>query len=205
MYSSPFLEQLGGKVEALESGSSVEVVVVVAPQSGSYRELDAQNGFVAAMLLLLVAIHSPFEFAEDMLLFWLVVGYAVGTWVSMRWSGPRRLLSSARRRRQQVDSQARSAFLDKRVHATREHTGLLLYLSHFERLGVFVPDLGVEASLPRATLNNLEAEWAASKSQGDFEAAVLKGLDSLVAPLAEALPRREDDVNEISNEILIER
>lgn len=205
MFSQPFLKELAAKVEALELRSSVEVVVVVAPQSGSYRELDAQIGFLAAMLLLLVAIHSPWEFSEDMLLFWLVVGYAAATWLSSVWAGPRRLLSSAERRRKQVQNQAQSAFISKRTHATRERTGLLLYLSHFERLGVFVPDLGVEGKLSRATLNTLEAGWAQTRSNRDFEAAVLRDLETLVAPLADALPQSEDDENEISNEILIER
>lgn len=187
----------------LESRSSVEVVVAVAPQSGSYRELDAQNGFVLAMLIVLVAVHSPWDFDPDMLLFWLVLGYAFGMLVSTRWSGPRRLLTSADRRRAQVQTQAHALFLEQRVHSTRDRSGLLLFLSDFERLAVFVPDLGVEATLPRAELNNLEAEWAKAKTRETFEQAVLQGLESLAEPLASALPRRDDDENELANEVIV--
>jgi putative membrane protein len=204
MFSKELFDGLGQAVERLEAQSSVEVVVVVAPQSGSYRELDHQNAFVAAMLLLLFAIHSPLEFAPDMLLFWLVLGYSVGLLVSSRWAGLRRLLTSPERRRMQVQAQARQTFVERRVMATRERSGLLVYLSAFERFGVFVPDLGVEAVLPRALLNDLEANWAKAKNLPDFEQAVLPGLETLIAPLAKALPRRDDDQNELPNEIVIE-
>ena len=181
----------------------MEVVVAVAPQSGSYREIDAQNGFVSAMLLLIVAVHSPWDFDPDMLLFWLVLGYAFGIFLSTRWARLRRLLTSPERRRAQVKTQAHATFLEQRVHSTRDRSGLLLFLSDFERLGAFVPDLGVEANLPRAELNNLESIWGQAKTQAEFEQSVLQGLESLVQPLATALPRRDDDENELSNEVIV--
>lgn len=188
----------------MEQSSSVEVVVVVGQSSGSYREIDHQNGFVLAMLSLMVAVHSPWEFSEDLIIFWLVVIYAAVRLISSRWDPPRRWLTSAARRRDQVQKQARAAFVERRVSSTRDRSGLLLYLSYFERLGIFVPDTGVEAQVPRALLNDLEARWAKAKTLPEFEAEVLKGLDSLVKPLASGLPRREDDTNELSNEVIVE-
>lgn len=156
------------------------------------------------MLTLMVAVHSPWEFSEDMIILWLVLVYALVMLISSRWDGPRRLLTSATRRRVQVQRQARSVFVERKVSSTRERTGLLLYLSDFERLGVVVPDTGVEAQVPRALFNDLEANWAQAKGREDFQKRVLQGLDSLVEPLANALPRREDDENELSNEVIVE-
>jgi len=152
----------------------------------------------------MVAVHSSWEFSDDLIILWLVIAYALTVKLSSHWGGPRRLLTSATRRRDQVRRQASRVFTERRVSGTRERTGLLLYLSAFERLGVLVPDLGVEALLPRAVLNDLEAGWAQAKGREDFEARVLQGLDTLVEPLAKALPRREDDENELSNEVIVE-
>lgn len=204
LFSEDFLKSLTHRVESLESQSSVELVVVVAKGSGHYRDVDHLYGFLSSCVLVLLAVYSPLDFEPEMLLFWLVVGYTVGYLLSSRWNGPRRLLTAPLRRRRQALAAARAAFVDKGVDRTRDRSGVMLYLSHFERLAIWVADAGVEGGVPRALFNDLEARCATAKSAPELERLVLEGLDSLAQPLAAALPRREDDENELPNEIYIQ-
>lgn len=204
MFSKDFLESLGKAVEKLESRSSVELVVVAAKSSGRYQDVDHQGGFLAACAMVLVAVYSPREFAPEMLLFWVVAGYLLGYVLCGQLQGLRRWMTSPGRREQQVGVYARSAFVEKKLSSTRERTGLLLYLSEFERRGVLLGDLGVSARVPRALFNELEKEWAEAPDRAELERRVLAGLDRLVEPLAEALPVADDDENELPNEIYVE-
>jgi putative membrane protein len=132
------------------------------------------------------------------------VVYALAVPLLSRWSGLKRLLSSPRRRQAQLQRAARSCFVERRVSGTRSRTGLLLYLGAFERASCFIPDLGIEAQVPKALFNDLELKISKAKTTQEFQKAVLGGLESLQEPLSRSLPRAEDDENELSDEIYIQ-
>lgn len=203
VFSQTFLEKLSKSVENVESVSSVELVIVAAGNSGNYRDIDRQTGFLAAIAILLVAIHSPLEFAPEMLVFWMTLAYFLGSALSERLPWMRRLFLSSKRRKAEVEFSSRYYFHEKKLTHTRERTGLMLYLSHFERKTVLLPDVGVEAKLSGAVLHQFEHECNRQGSIEDFEKAVLEGLDSLKAPIGEALPRPDDDENELPNEVCV--
>lgn len=202
MFTQSFLKQVAERVEKLESQSSVELVVVLSDESGHYREIEGHCGFAAVLTLLVFALYSPWEYPPELLMAGVVIAYLIGYALGLKISGLRRLFSSAARRRRQVESQARDAFMQKKVSHTRERTGLLLYLSEFERMARLIPDTGIEAKVPLAVFNTQQAKWDDTASTlAALEEAVLKGLDELAAILAEHLPRPEDDQDELPNEI----
>lgn len=203
MFSQTFLEKLTKLVENVESVSSVELVIVAGPSSGNYRDIDRQTGFLSAILILLVAIHSPLEFAPEMLVFWMAVAYFLGGAGSERLPWLRRAFVSSKRLKAEVEFSSRYYFHEKKLTHTRERTGLMLYLSYFERSAVLLPDVGVEAKLSGAVLHQFEHDCNRHSSIEDFEQAVLAGLDSLKAPIGEALPRPDDDENELPNEVCV--
>ena len=200
-FSSSFRENLSQRVTQLESHSSVELVVVILDQSGSYADIDHLWGFGAAMAGLTVMIHTPLEFPPDLVVLLTVAIYTVGLAVSHKFHAIRRLLATRARRQTQVLDQARICFVSEGVADTRERSGILLLISGLERRAVILPDIGVEARVPRSVFNQLEHEWSESSSLQDFETRVLQGLAGLAEPLAKALPRRSDDSNELSDEI----
>ena len=203
LFDKEFLDQLVESVEKLEAVSSVELVVVASPRSGNYLDIDRQNGFLASALMLLVAIYSPWHFAPEMLLLWTVAAYVIGIMITPKMSFLRRYFTTPNRRRAQVNFAARNYFFEKRISYTRERTGLMLYLSHFEKQGVLLADAGIEAKVAGSVFNELEHRWAQCKSVKELEVAVLKGLEDLRGPLGSALPRAEDDVNELPNEVCL--
>lgn len=201
MFTQDFLTQISTRIEEVERKSSVELVVVLSPSSGSYRELEGQCGFALVVILLIVAIYSPWTFLPEYLLGGVVVAYLSGYVLSVKAGWLRRLLTSVQRRRRQVESQANDAFVRKQVSHTRERTGLLLYVSEFERLVKFVPDTGIQGKVPTAIFNELESRWSQVSSLSELEKAILEGLGPLGDILGESLPRAADDQDELPNEI----
>ena len=190
-------------VSQLESKSSVEIVVVAAEQSGSYRDVDLQAAFAFCVAGLLFAIHGPVEFSVDMLVAWTVLFYAAGSLIAARLRPLHRLLTSRRRRHNQVVDRARATFFEERIASTRERTGILLYLSGMEREALILTDVGVDARVPAALFHTLQAGWGGCSSLPQLEEKVMTQLPQLAEPLCQALPRAADDINELPDEVRV--
>ena len=203
LFSEQFLQELEKYVERVEDRSSVELVVLASPGSGNYSEIDGYLGFMTSIAFLLIAIYSPWHFSHDILVLWMIVGFGLGCFVSSRLPLLRRPFLSKARLIEQTQRSARDYFVLKGLSHTRERTGLLLYLSYFERRAVLLPDLGIAGKIPGAIFNDLQASWAKAKNPAELESKILSGLETLIEPLSSAMPKPDDDENELPNEICL--
>jgi putative membrane protein len=208
-FSSSFLESIPKQVASLESNSAVEVVVVAAEESGHYRDVDHELAFVVSMMGLVFLFNGPVEISDTLAETWTVpcavLFYACGLFIARRLDPIRRLLTTRQRRHQQVLDRARAAFVEERIASTRDRSGLMLFVSGFEREAVFLTDLGVDAVIPAAVFNTIQSSWASCPNLAKLEEQVLAQLPKLAEPLAKALPRRVDDVNELPDEVRLVR
>lgn len=183
-------ETIEAAVRRVESQTDAELVVVVSPRSGSYRDVALAVGAVVAWVLLGVLVWSPMRFAPTTLVIELPLAFVATTWAVHRWPGLLAALCSSVRKEQQVQSAAHAAFHEERVHTTRGRTGLLVYWSRLEARVVLLPDLGLAGSVPEAAWKQIE--WGGANS-GD---AFARGLDQLGALLGSSFPATGDNPNE---------
>lgn len=167
--------------------------------SGHYRHTDYLVGLAFAMGSLLVFLFHParFPLGPYPLVFALI--FVAGALLSRSFPALRRALTSRALQLENVRTAARAAFVDDGVSRTRGRTGILVYVSVFERRVELVHDIGVdEAALGEAytaARRALEGTLAESLEVGIFEDALRR----LGPPLAAALPRADDDVNELAD------
>jgi putative membrane protein len=109
------------------------------------------------------------------------------------------VLTPRAQRSMHVHRAARATFVDRTVHATRERTGLLVYISWLEQQVALVPDLGLARMLAPEVLAKLEQALTAEMGGGG--AAVAAALERCATELREAVPVGENDTNELSNSI----
>ena len=89
------------------------------------------------------------------------------------------------------------------MHHTRAGTGVLIYLSVFERTAAVLADETVVQKLGQNTLNALCAELTEGM-RGEARADVLcNAIERAGDALARVLPREPDDVNELQNTLLV--
>ena len=205
MATDSFPEKLTALVGLLERRSAVEVVVVMASHSGSYQDIEHLLAFTGSLLCLLYLIHSPTEFQTDLWVLWLGLAYLASLVLVRRFPVVWRPLTSPLRRRSQTLEQARCAFVEERVASTRDRSGLLLYISEWEREVVLLTDLGVDRQLPQAHLHQVENNVRRQRNWAAFESQLLSEMAGLEEPLATALPADADDSNELDNQIRIRR
>lgn len=205
--ASPFLTDstkaaLVAAVRALEKGSRAECVVVVRPRSAPHREAAFLGALVGVFASLAVMLYVPWPFR----LVWFlvdpaIVGLAAGLLVH-RTPALARLLTTPSARRAAVHDAARVAFVDRGVAATRERTGLLLYVSLLERDAEVVPDQGILAAVDRVEWDPATRALVEGVRSGSDGAGVAERLQVLGRLLAEALPVGPDDVNELPDEVV---
>ena len=194
-------ERVAGVVAEIEATTSAEVVVRVRSRSGHYRHTDYLVGLSFGLCALLVFLFHPAPFPIRPFPIVFVFTVVVGTLLSAISPPLRRGLTRRELLDHNVRTAARAAFVDDGVSRTKGRTGILVYVSIFERRVELVHDVGVDAgelgeayASARRTLENV---LVASLDTAPFEAALRR----LGPPLAIALPRAEDDVNELSDEV----
>jgi putative membrane protein len=190
-----------GAVEAVEAQTSAEIVICLRGASDHYREADYLFGFLASLAALVTMLYADRSFVLASFPAGAVAAFLAGTLASAHVAQIRRILVFPARKQDAVRLGARAAFHDQGVTRTRHRTGVLLYISMFERRVVVLPDIGVEAA-------HLGPDWNAAVSRVEGCLTPSPDLDRFLAAvralgpiLGAALPRAEDDVNELPDEV----
>jgi len=193
-------ERTTDAVREIEAQTGAEVVVAVRPSSGHYRHADYLFGFVVALGTLTALLFLPVDFPIETFPLDVAVGFVLGALLAELVPPLRRLLVAPSLRQANVRRAALAAFVELGVSRTRRRTGVLIYVSMFERHVEVVADVGL---LPTA----VEREWEACAAglltavRPRFDAQrFLDALRAFGPVLARLAPRGDDDVNELPDD-----
>ncbi len=204
-------------ISAAERRTAAEIVPAVARASGRYDRPEDIVGLWIGILacgvtwyLFQDASHGGgwSTVPEIRVGFWifvvlLVVGFIVGAVLADRMRWLRRLFTSAREMDQETVARAKTVFYDRRVHRTRKASGVLLYVSIYERRVVILADDSVREQLSERSLEEAQDEALAGLQGGSIADGLRRGIDRLGQLLEVALPAGADDENEVFNEIVL--
>lgn len=183
-----------------ESTTSAEVVVTVKPRSSHYRELDYVVGAFFALAMLCGLLFHPAELNANWFPVAVIAAFALGAvFCATFWPLKRALLGKSRVQTE-VQRAAREAFVRMGIHGTSGRTGMLVYVSAFEKRAELVLDLGLDPA-------KLGDAWAAARTR--IETSASEGnLDQFAQAIADigkaletVLPRSANDVNELPDEV----
>jgi putative membrane protein len=202
-FQSEARKRVGQAVEGVEAETTAEIVVSVRARAGDYKATDLYAGFIVALAMFLFMLFDPHEFDVVWMPVDVLVVFFVGAVASANLMPLRRALTSKRQLRENSALVARAAFYDLGVSRTTGRTGVLVFVSMFERQVEVVPDVGVKPDELGAPWAEAVAGLQASVADGpDFD-RFLAALGSLKAPLTRALPAKAGHVNQLPNEPVI--
>ncbi|MBN9164584.1 MAG: hypothetical protein J0I07_26720 [Myxococcales bacterium] len=186
-------------IKRVESQTSAEVVVAVRRQAGvSYRDADLVLGAIAALATLAILLFVDKEFATTWIPVDVAVAFAAGMLLSRYTMFLRRLLTPGSRRREETRRAACAAFNELGIGRTSGRNGILVLVALFEHEVAVVSDVGIDPAVIARAVAALQGSVA--RAVPDFDAFVA-ALDSLGPALAPTMPRRDDDVNELPDEV----
>lgn len=193
---------LSRAIRDFEARTAAELVIAVRPRSDRYAHAPALAAGLAATAALAFLLYGEPEFALHWFLIDpLIVGLLVA-WALRDSAWLARALTPRRARTEAVQRAARASFVEHGVMDTRGRTGVFVYVSLAERELAVVADRGVRRAAPQEAWARAEAELRAAVARGGGALELAR----LLAPLGElcedALPRAEDDENELPDEVL---
>lgn len=107
-------------------------------------------------------------------------------------------------RKKSLHQLAVEEFHKLKMHNTRDKTGILLYLLLTEKQFYILGDQGIHEKIGDTTWAQVRDEIQKYFKDGNFPAGILWGIERVGKILSEYFPIKEDDTNELSNEVVIE-
>jgi putative membrane protein len=206
-FSQADLDAIRAAVGEAEARTSGEIVPYVADQSDDYPTAAWKGAALGALLapLVALAIHQWSSIWGIPIPYWIAlpapIGGAVGYLLALlppvrRWMAGEEAMEARARRRAAV------AFLDQEVFRTDNRTGILLFVSLFERRVVLLADSGIHEKVEEGKWEEITRRLAGEIRRGRPGPAMVDAIRSC----GELLERhqveiRPDDRNELSNEL----
>lgn len=186
-------------IRDVEKKTSAEIVVTVVPQSANYLHVDLGVGAALGAITLLLYIFLPIEFPDDIGTLSVLVAFAAGTILTSAIRPFKRRLVSTKAKRQAVHLSSCAVFLDQGLARTKRRTGMLVFVSLFEREAAIVPDVGVAIDETFGKGVVLLEDAVRNGGRPEDLATALRAFGDI---LAASMPITEDDVNELPDAVV---
>ena len=205
-FSEHELEAVRAATEAAETQTGGELVCVIVERSDLYEAsswkaatFGALAGVVGSAFWLTFRAPWGAPLAPWILLL-PIVGAAVALLAIILFPWLQRALTPHRILERRVDRRASQAFLEEEIFATRERTGVLLFLSLFEHQIRILRDRGVEERIPASAWDEIALKLAKGMRAGQPGSALVRAIEDSGQLLAQhGVERRADDTNELSD------
>ena len=227
--SAQDLEDIERAVRAAEVRTTGEIYCVVAEESSDYHAVPlawaAGVALLAPAVLLLAGIQVS---APDMGMFggWSAeqvedIGEATAraaligtlmlqgllflvTLLVVAIHPVRRALTPRGLKRDRVRQRAEEQFLAKNLSATRDRTGVLIYVSFAERMAELIADESIHAKVPDGTWDQAMAALVAGLRHGRPAAGFTEAIQLCANLLADHFPARMgDNPNELPDAVVV--
>lgn len=199
---------IAAAVEAAEKKTSGEIVPMVVSSSYAYPMADVIGG---------VALSLPAAFLLTPLVggglwmgtwnLWVFLGvfvllFLAGQAIVRRSLVLKRLFIANREIDAEVEEAAITSFFKKGLYRTREETGVLIFISLFERRVWVLADRGINRQVAPGQWDEIVALIVQGIKQKRTAEAICAAVENVGDLLAEHFPVRKDDRDELTNLIV---
>lgn len=190
---------------AAERKTAGELVVYVTERCDPHPEVAWKGALVGGAVGALCAAIAVWRFggwgAPDYL--WILIGFQIGLvagWVASRFDSVARKLIGDEALDSRVDGRAAEAFLEEQVFATRERTGVLIFVALFEHRVQVLADEGIDERVADEAWDLITGELAAGIRNGMPAQALIEAVERCADLLEAHGVHPADEDNEISDE-----
>ena len=190
------------EAERLTSG---ELVVYVAEKCDPHPEVGWKAALIGGALGALCAGAAIWRFggwgAPDFL--WLLIGVQAGVvvgWIASRFDAVARRLIGEEALSNRVDGRAAEAFIEERVYATEERTGILIFVALFEHRVLVLADEGISSRVEDSAWDSISTSLAQGLRDGTPAPALIEAVRRCAALLHRQGVIETDPINQLSNE-----
>ncbi|MFH0974192.1 MAG: TPM domain-containing protein [Spirochaetota bacterium] len=200
--SDPDKEKIRNAVKDAEKITSGEIVPMVVSSSYTYPVSNFIGGFIFALI---IALFAVFIKNNEHLWYFLTIFMPVFyTMYMLIKHNPKlkRLFISDKEINEEVEEAAINQFFKHRLYKTKDQTGVLIYISVFERKVWVLADHGINSRVNPSVwqeIVDIIVKGIKEKKQGD---AITVAIAKTGEILHTHFPCKKDDTDELSNLII---
>lgn len=210
-FTQPDLDRIKAAVKQAEEKISGEIVPVFVERSGYYTIANYRGAMITSAVLFLIIIAldryapSPDVYDPLFILLWVVLGGLVGAIAANSIPPLKWVLLNQAHMDQATRKRAENAFLVEEVFNTRHRTGIMIFVSFFEREVIVMADRGISKVVDQKEwdrmVQNIIEKIRIGKVTDGIEAAILRCGEIL---LEKGFVKTRDDINELRDDLRFE-
>ena len=209
------LNRIKAAVKEAENTISGEIVPIIVERSGYYSIANYKGGVLGASITFFILVlldRYVFTDTENALFydpvfifFIATVGGMIGALLPNLFAPIKRALVSRQHLDNSTKQRAECAFLEEEVFNTRQRTGIMIFISFFEREVMVVADKGISKVVEQKVWDKIVADLLISIRNEK----IVEGLETCIKTCGQILLEKgflkaEDDVNELSDDLRID-
>lgn len=194
---------IAAAIEAVENNTAGEIAVMVVDESDSYPEGNILSGVIVGGLISLVITELFFQDSLTVFMIFFAGLSLVAGFITEHIPALKRIFISKNRVDELVREQAVQSFYEKGLHKTRDATGVFFFVSLFEHKVWILADKGINSKITPEELQVYASEMAKGIRRGRAAEILCREISNLGEVLAEHFPVKDDDVNELSNQVIV--
>ncbi len=208
LFTTEELQQIEQAVRDAEAASGGEIVPVFVRQSSFYEMALWRGGFLLSALTALT-LALVYAFTDGLLFLppylWLLIVLTAGLWGALLVAvlpALKRLLVGKRAMHIRALDQAKNMFYDYQVADTEQRTGILLFISFFEKQVVILGDVGISEVVPEDRWQEIVTTLIQGLKQGKTTASICQAIQSCGHLLEQSdIQHAASDGNELSDNV----
>jgi putative membrane protein len=192
-----------------EKNTSGEIIAVLAERSSAYWHAPYEAGLWCAGIAILFATIGSLVSGHGWPLWYIgwyvaisVGGFLIGFFAT-RFDDIERLFADKAIMRAECEERAHRLFVEYGLFRTKARTGVLLYVSLFERTVIVLGDSAISAKLGPADYTMIVDGVIKFIQRGQLADGIIDGIDSLGTHLAAHFPKGENDENELPDKLYV--
>lgn len=209
------LQRIKTAVKQAEQKISGEIVPVIVEKSGYYSIANYKGSLIGASFAFILMIildryvipnTSTTLYYDPVFIFFVVIlGGVIGSVVPNFVPPLMRVLVSQRHFDHATKQRAENAFLEEEVFNTRHRTGIMIFISFFEREVIIMADKGISKVVDQKQWDKIVSDLISNIRAGK----IVEGMEGAIKRCGEILFEKgflitSDDVNELRDDLRIE-
>lgn len=214
-FSESDLQRIKIAVKEAETKISGEIVPVIVEKSGYYNIANYKGSLIGGAFAFIIMIILDRYFIHDasvtlfydpvFILFVVILGGILGSVLPIFSQPVMRLLVSQRHLDHSTRQRAENAFLEEEVFNTRHRTGIMIFISFFEREVIVMADRGISKVVDQKQWDKIVGDLVSHIRLGK----IVDGLEGAIKRCGEILLEKgfnvnDDDVNELRDDLRID-
>jgi putative membrane protein len=197
--------QVEERIAAAEKRTSGEIVVMVVPASYHYPLASMLGSLLLAMLIAIAGAYFMEQGNESIWFFPFLfsLSFILLHELIKRVPHLKRFFVTSSDMNEEVEEAAIQSFYYRNLNQTVDHTGILIFISIFERKVRVIADKGINDKVNKDVWQEIVTIIVGGIRSKAQASAIATAVDRCAEILATHFPLKADDRNELSNKVII--